>query len=167
MKLLLITACLATMLVFDCPAQQTRQRLNKIVENSGTAIELQTKNLQLELTMSRSGKAATYRMAFNGGQMSTDLLDKLAEQGMNAEPKTINFSVSFIPFEDGGGEASVMIGRNRTYTTKVQGQDGGPDRDVVHQRNMGLKTKVALHPGKPVILFDDGSEKITLKLTEL
>src|SRR5688572_20220739 len=153
---------LATLLMFDCAAQQTRQRLNQIVQAPSTVSEPQTKNLQLELTMSRAGKTANYRMAFNGGQISTDLLDKLAEQATNAEPKTINFSVSFTPFEDGGGEASVVVGRNITFKTKAPGRGGDQDREVVQQKNMGLTTRVALRPGKPVVIFDDEDEKITL-----
>lgn len=117
--------------------------------------------------MSRAGKTAKYRMAFNGGQISTDLLDKLAEHGTNAEPKTITFSVSFTPFDDGGGEASVFVGRNVTFKTRSPGRGDNPDREVVQQKNMGLTTKVALRPGKPVVIFDDEDEKITLKLTEL
>lgn len=118
--------------------------------------------------MSRAGKTATYRMAFNGGQISTDLLDKLSEQGTNSEPKTINFSVSLTPFENGGGgEAAVFVGRNITYRTKPPGQIPNQEREVVQQKSMGLTTKIALRPGKAVVLFDDDDEKITLKLKEL
>jgi hypothetical protein len=167
MKRLLTTAFLAALLIFDCAAQQRQQRLNQIVQATGASAEPQTKNYQLELTMSRAGKTATYRMTFNGGQISTDLLDKLAEQGTNAEPRTINLSVSFIPFEDEGGEASVFVSRNITFRTKAQGQEGKPDREIVQQKSIGLTTKVAMRPGRPVVIFDDEDEKITLKLTEL
>ena len=166
------TAFFATVLVFNCAAQQQpqpqfQQRLNQIVRSPESTAEPRTQNLQLELAMSRGGKTAHYRMAFNGGQVSTDLLDKLSEPGTNAEPKTISFSLSFAPFEDGGGEASVFVGRNITYKVKTPTRGDNPDREVVQQKTMGLTTKVALRPGKPVVIFDDEHEKITLKLTEL
>ena len=167
MKRILSAALLATLLVLDCSAQQARQRLNQVVQSSSANAEPQEKNFQLELTMSRAGKTATYRMAFNGGQLSTDLSDKLSEQGTNPEPRTISFSLSLNPFDDGGGEASVFVGRNITYRTKAVAQDGKSDREIVQQKSMGLTTKVALRPGKAVVLFDDQDEKITLKLTEL
>jgi hypothetical protein len=166
MKHLLSIIFLAAFLVYDIAAQHPQPRLDQIVRSS-TAAEPQTKNLQLELFMSRADKSARYRMAFNGGQISTDLLDKLAEQGTNSEPKAINFTASYTPFEDGGGEVTVFVGRNIAFRTKTSGQGGGPDREVVQQRSMGLNTKVALRPGKPVVIFDDENEKITLTLTEI
>jgi len=40
-------------------------------------------------------------------------------------------------------------------------------RNFAQQSAIGLSTKVALRPGKAVVLFDDEDQKITLKLTEL
>jgi hypothetical protein len=161
-----IIAALLGVLALTTHAQQPPNigmRLNSIVSKSG---EPQTKNYQLELIITRAGKTARYRMAFNGGSVQTDLIDKLAEQSENAEPRTMSFSVNLNPFDDGGGEATVFIGRSVPFSTK--GKDpSGQERNVVQQRSIGLTTKVALHPGKPVLLFDDEDQKITLKLTEL
>lgn len=167
MKYLLSVAIFALLLAFNSAAQQRQQRLSQVVQIPNSSAEPQEKNLQLELTMSRGGKTARYRMAFNGGQITTDLFDRLSEQATNAEPRTISFTASYVPFEDEGGEITVFVGRNITYRTKVPGQGGNADRELVQQRSLGLNTKVALRPGKPVVIFDDEDEKITLELTEL
>lgn len=169
MKHFFTTAILGLLLVLNSAAQQPQRRLHHIVQSPApSSSELQEKNLQLELTMSRGDKSARYRMTFNGGQVTTDLMDKLSDQTTNSDPKTISFTASYVPFEDGGGgEVSIFIGRNITYRSKVAGQGNNPDREVVQQRSIGLTTKVALRPDKPVVIFDDEDEKITLKLTEL
>ena len=154
--------------VLTCEAQQPgraiRQSGPQVSQSSG---EPQTKNYQLELTMVRSGKTARYRMVFNGGQISTDLVDKLAEPVEGVAPRTMSFSASLNPFDEGGGgEMQLFIGRAVPYLTKSK--DGaGQERNLVQERTMGLTTKMALRPGKAVVLFDDEEEKITLKLTEM
>ena len=170
MRGLLFAVAISGLFTFTSEAQSFQERFNTLLQDAQGKIigtPSQTNNYQLELTMHRAGKSARYQIAFNGGKVSTDLLDRLSDQNTNSEPKTISFSVTFTPFGDGGGEASVFVGRNITFKTKTQGQEGKPDREVVQQRNMGLNTKVALRPGKPVVIFDDEDEKITLKLTEL
>lgn len=163
-----ISAVLFGILALTAQAQQPNlgTRLHSVVNSSGKSIEPQTKNYQLELTISRAGKTARYRMAFNGGSVQTDLIDKLAEESENAEPRTMSFSANLNPFDDGGGEATVFIGRAITYSTKAK-EPSGQERNIVQERSVGLTTKVALHPGKPVVLFDDEDQKITLKLTNL
>ena len=105
-------------------------------------------------------------MTFNGGQIQTDLLDKLADPSTNAEPKFISFSATFTPFEDNGGELAVFIGRTMNYRAGSR-TENGVQRDIVQSKTLGHTTKVALRPGQPVLLFDNQDEKITLKLTEL
>jgi len=146
------------------PGRQIRQQLTSVTSPPG---EPQTKNYQLELTMARGGKTARYRMVFNGGQISTDLMDKLAEQSESVAPRTMSFSASLNPFDEGGGgEVQLFIGRTVSYVTKSK--DGaGQEKNFVQEKTTGLTTKVALRPGKLVVLFDDEDEKITLKLTEI
>ena len=164
----LITAILLGMLALTAQAQQpsVNTRLQSVVKSTGKSIDPQIKNYQLELTIGRAGKTARYRMAFNGGSVQTDLIDKLAEQSESAAPRTMSFSLNLSPFEDGGGEATIFIGRALPYSTKVK-EPSGQDRHIVQERSIGLTTKVALHPGKLVVLFDDEDQKISLKLTEL
>jgi hypothetical protein len=161
-------AALLGIIALTTPAQQpgVSTRLNSVVTTSSKSSEPQTKNYQLELTIARGGKTARYRIAFNSGSVQTDLIDKMAEQTENAEPKTMSFSTNLIPFDDGGGEATVFIGRSVPFATKVKDASGN-DKSLIQQRSVGLTTKVALRPGKPVVLFDDEDQKITLKLTEL
>jgi hypothetical protein len=49
----------------------------------------------------------------------------------------------------------------------VQGAPPGTEKEGVSFKNIPLMTKVALLPGKPVVLFEDDDEKIALKLTSL
>ena len=168
MKQLMVGLILGLAVTLTSEAQQPergiRQRASQMVATSGQAP--QTKNYQLELTMARGGKTARYRMVFSGGQISTDLVDKLAEgTGMGA--RTMSFSASLNPFDEGGGgEVQLFIGRALPYV--IKSKDGkGQEREVVQEKTLGLTTKVALRPGKPVVVFDDEDEKITLKLMEI
>ena len=74
----LITAVLFGILAFTAQAQQPKigTRLHSVVNSSGKTVEPQTINYQLELTISRAGKTARYRMAFNGGSVQTDLIEE-------------------------------------------------------------------------------------------
>ena len=111
--------------------KQFQQRLNTIVQpGPQPPREIQTKNLQLELTIARAGKTARYLMTFNGGQIQTDLLDKLADPSTNAEPKFISFSATFTPFEDNGGELALFIGRTMNYRAGSR-TENGVQRDIV------------------------------------
>ena len=170
MKRLLLVGLMSAAVVLNGNAQQPTQQMRQPMPQpqfSHSGGEPQTKNYQLELTMARGGKTARYRMVFNGGQISTDLVDKLAEQSESVAPRTMSFPASLNPFDEGGGgEVQLFIGRTIPFMTKSK--DGtGQERDVVHEKTMGLTTKVALRPGKAVVVFDDEEEKITLKLTEV
>lgn len=162
---------LAGVMTVQCLAQQPgqssgfRQRFNQIVQSVGG--EAQTNNYQLELTMERGDEKASYRVAFNGGQVSTEFIDNLAKRGEDVEPLIISFSASMTRFEDSGGEALIFIGRNVPVRTKAK---TGPEEEpklVTTYRNIGLNTKIALLPGKTVTIFADEDEKISLTLTEL
>jgi len=116
--------------------------------------------------MQKGGKIARYLLTFNGGQISTELVDKLAEPKDAIEPRIINFTASFAPFEESkGGEISLHIGRSIPFKTKIMVQ--GAEREGIQYKPVSLSTKVALMPGKAVLLFDDEEEKISLKLTNL
>jgi hypothetical protein len=142
------------------------------VDSVSRSERIQKTNYQLELLIQRGGKTGRYLMTFNGGQVNTDLTDKVTEAKDGIEPPMIKFTASLIPFEDGkGGEVSVFIGRSIPYKTRAPVQSGaagsGTEREVIQLKSVGLTTKVALSSGKAVVLFDDEDEKISLKLTSL
>lgn len=144
------------------PGQQSRfnARLNQIVDRSD---EPQTNNFQLELTITREGKTARYRVTLSGGQVSTEFVDKAAKG--KGDVLMINLQASLSPF-DGGAEASIFLGRPYAWKTKVQDK-AGDEKETTNVKSMGLTTKVALLFGKPVVIYDDEDEKISVKLTQL
>ncbi len=168
MKRIIFVVLMGAAVVLSGDAQQPQRSIRQAMPQfSQSGGEPQTKNYQLELTMARGGKTARYRMIFSGGQISTDLVDKLAAPSESVAPRTMSFSASLNQFDEGGGgELQLFIGRTIPFTTKSK--DGpGQERNVTHEKSMGLTTKVALRPGKAVVVFDDEEEKITLKLTEM
>ena len=135
-------------------------RLNQVVAH---ADDLQTNNLQIELSMDRDGKTARYRVTLSGGQVSTEFLDKLAKSAGDA--LSINFQATLNPFE-GGAEASIFLGRPHAWKSKIQDK-AGDEKEITNIKSIGLTTKVALPFGKPVVIYDDENEKISVKLTPL
>ena len=135
-----------------------------------------TNNCQLELTIQRGNKSARYRLALNSGGLTTELMDRFAERQEGLPPQTISLNAVLSPFEEGGGEVTLTLNRYITYKTKAQPQ-GTPylvppgasekEKEVTASKSIPLMTKVALFPGKPVVIFEDEDEKISLKLTEL
>jgi len=128
-----------------------------------------TNNYRLELEMKRGDKTARYAMTFSGGQVSTELIDKLSDRTESPEPRTINFSASFMPFEETGGSLSFSLSRAIPFKTRmpIQGAPAGTEKEVIQFRSISLQTRVALLPGKAVTILDDEDERITLKLTGL
>lgn len=161
----------AGMMAVQCLAQQPgqssgfRQRFNQIVQSVGG--EAQTNNFQLEVTLERGEEKASYRIAFNGGQVSTEFIDQVAKRGEDLDPLIISFTASMTRFEESGGEAVISIVRNVPVRTKAKTSPEEEAKSVTTYRSIGLNTKVALFPGKAVTIFDDGQEKISLTLTEL
>ena len=135
-------------------------RLNQIVDRSD---EAQTNNLQLELSITREGKTARYRVTLNGGQVSTEFVDKIAKG--KGDVLMINLQAGLNPFE-GGAEANIFLGRPYIWKSKVQDK-AGDEKEVTNQKSMGLTTKAALLFGKPVVIYDDEDEKISVKLVQL
>ena len=43
----------------------------------------------------------------------------------------------------------------------------GDEKEIINLKSMGLTTKVSLFFGKPLVIYDDEDEKISLKLTQL
>jgi hypothetical protein len=128
-----------------------------------------TNNYQLELMIQRGQKTASYKLTLNGGSVNTELIDRFAEKQEGGAPHTISFNASLVPFDEGGGEVQLNLGRYVTYKTKapVQGAAPGSEKEVTASKSIPLMTKVALFAGKPVIVFEDEDEKISLKLTPL
>jgi len=126
-------------------------------------------NYQLELSVQRGDKTARYKLTLNGGSVMTELMDRFAEKQENAAPMTMSFSASLTPLDEGGGEVNVTLSRSVQYKTKtqVQGAPAGTEKEVTVTKSIPLMTKVALLPGKPVVLFEDEEEKISLQLTSL
>jgi hypothetical protein len=144
--------------------QQFQTRLNAVVRSEAS---VSTNNYQLELTISRGQKSARYKLTINGGSVSTELIDRLADKQEGTAPQTIGFSATFNPFESGGGEVQVNLNRYITYKSRaqVQGAPAGTEKEVTMSKNIPLVTKVTLAAGKPVLIFEDEDEKISLKLT--
>jgi len=150
------------------PAQPRFQnRLNSIVAQNAAP---STRNYQLELTIQRGEKIARYKLTLNGGSVSTELMDRFAERVEGVAPFTLNFNATLTPFEEGaGGEVTIFLGRSIAFKTKVQVPQAPPgtEKEVLTSKSIPLTTKVALLPAKPVTIFEDEDEKISLKLTEL
>src|SRR4051812_2839027 len=150
MRTWLKSVLLISLFSLTCSAQQPPVRLSSPPARTEKP---QTKNFQIELQMKRGDKTARYVVAFNGGQVTTDLIDKLSETNSVGVPRKISFSLSFNEFEDGdGGEVSIHLGRSLPYKTKVQagapGNSTPTERELIQEVSMGLTTKVALHSGK-------------------
>jgi hypothetical protein len=146
----------------NAPGEQHRfgTRLNQIVDRSENA---PTNNFQLELSIAREGKTAKYRVTLNGGQVSTEFVDKIAKT--KGDMLMISLQASLNPFE-GGAEASIFLGRPLAWKSKVQDK-AGEEKEITNIKSIGLTTKVALWFGKPVVIYDDEDEKITIKLAQL
>ena len=140
--------------------QRFNTRLNQIVDRGD---EPTTNNFQLELTITREGKTARYRVTLNGGQVNTEFVDKIAKG--RADALMINLQASLSSFE-GGAEANIFLARPYAWKSKVQDK-AGEEKEVSNVKSMGLTTKVALLFGKPVVLYDDEDEKISVRLTQL
>src|SRR5687767_11658668 len=143
------------------PLQRQSVRLNQMVDR---ATDPETNNFQLELTIARGRRIARYRVTLNGGQVSTEFIDKLANSPGDA--RIINLQASLTPF-DGGAEASIFLGRPYAWKSKVQDKASGEEKEITNLKSMGLTTKVALAFGKAVVIYDDEDEKISVKLTQL
>jgi len=94
-------------------------------------------------------------------------MDRLAERLDSAAPPTMSFNATLSPFDEGGGEVNLSLSRYVLYKTRapVQGAPAGTEKEVILTKSIPLTTKVALFPGKPVVIFDDEVEKISLRLT--
>lgn len=136
--------------------------------SGGNAGKPATNNYQLELIMQKGQKTASYKITLNGGSVNTELIDRITEKEEGA-PQTISFYTSLTPFEEGGAEVQLNLGRYVVYKsmTQTKGAPPGAEKEVTMSKNIPLMTKVALFPGKPVVVFEDEGEKISLKLTTL
>jgi hypothetical protein len=161
----------ASTFILTVAAQDQRMRLSPPGTLQQPSNKPSTNNYQFELQIEHSEKAARYRIAFSGGQISTDLIDRSAPRPEGAEPRMISLQASFTPFEEGNGaEATLFISRPLTWKSLIQAQPspGQPaSREVVNSKSVGLTTKAALFFDRPVVLFDDGEEKITVKLEKV
>jgi hypothetical protein len=144
-------------------------------QNSGlqqTSAKVSTNNYQVELQITHEKKTARYVVGFHSGQITSELIDHTVEASETGAPHVISLTVSLTPFEDEeGGVASIFLGRSIRFKTSVPAQGGSPTppgsaRESYQERSVGLTTNAALLPGKTVLLFDDGHDKITLKLTK-
>jgi len=163
---------LLSALTFTCRAQQPLPRAPQpgVPGYPGQPTEKpSTNNYTLELEIKRGDRMARYAVTFSGGQIITELIDKLSDRMEGAEPRIINFNASFIPFDDAGGSLTITMGRSIPFKTRVpvQGAATGTEKEVTQFRSISLLTKVALLPGKAVTIFEDEDERITLKLTLL
>jgi hypothetical protein len=169
MKTILRTSAMILLISIGTFAQQPAQprfqtRLQSVVPQNGA---LSTKNYQLELTIQRGEKMARYKVTLNGGSVSTELMDRFAERIEGAAPLTFNFNATLTPFEEGNGaEVTLFLGRSIVFKSKSQSAPG-TEKEVLSSKSIPLTTKVALLKGKPVTIFEDEEEKISLKLTEL
>ena len=152
-----------------CFAQQPQpegsrfqQRLNTIL--AGPKQDPPSKNYQIELQIERGGKVARYKVAVNSGSVSTELIDRLVEQEEGTLPRSLSFHASLTPMERDGAEVAVSLTRHLPFRTTAQ-LPGGSEKEVTQFKAIPLSTKVAVFPEHPVIIFDDGAEKITLVLS--
>lgn len=80
-ELIVATACIALPVIAQQQPSQAQQqfgtRLSQVVPRSETPRE---KNYQLELSITKGGKTARYRVALNGGQVSTSFSINLRPQ---------------------------------------------------------------------------------------
>jgi hypothetical protein len=168
MKQLVQTLLVLLAIPLPCMAQQPGLRVGVPLQQRSD--KASTNNYRLELEMKRGDRVARYQIAFNGGSISTELVDKLSD-GNSGEPRIISFSAQFTELDGGGGEVSVHIGRSLPFKVQSRvipaGSSTSVERDVTQHKSIGLSTKVALFPAKPVTIFDDEEERITLKLTSL
>ena len=61
----------------------------------------------------------------------------------------------------------MTLNRNIAYKGKTQTPQGAGSTEIILTKSIPLITRVALSPAKPVTIFEDDDEKISLKLTEL
>ena len=161
---------LAATITVAATAQNTPQRTMPLPGRVGTQANSEhpsTNNYQLELRIKRGDKEAKYLMVLSGGQISTELVDRTAKKGEEIAPQKISFNLSLMPFENGkGAEATVFVGRSLVWRSGVQQAANQTGRSIIQEIPIGLTTNAALFFEKPVVLFDDGEDKITLKLTQ-
>ena len=132
---------------------------------------------QLELAIQRGNKTARYKLTLNSGGVTTELMDRFAERQEGLPPQTMSLNAVLSPFDEGGGEVTLTLHRYITYKTKAQPQGlsgvlpgslpGTAEKEVTASKSIPLMTKVALFPGKAVVIFEDEDEKISLNLKEL
>jgi hypothetical protein len=175
MRTILKCSLIILLMTIGSMAQQPLQPGTRIRQpsfyppNEGSAGKPATNNYQLELIIQKDQKTASYKVTLNGGSVNTELIDRSVEKPEGAAPQTITLNATLIPFEDGGGEVQLNLGRYVAYRTKaqVQGAPAGTEKEVTASKSIPLMTKVALFPNKPVTVFEDEGEKISLKLTLL